>query len=117
MLDKLLKELKDNIDYFDYHNKNLTKEQEFKINDIKDIIGKLENIHLYYEVARAEVVNAIETLFDDEEYTDYQDKLENITEDTINTIAWKVEDSNVWEDVYNNAYDEVLEELGVGIDE
>ncbi len=27
-------------DYFDYHNKNLTKEQDFKIDELKELLKK-----------------------------------------------------------------------------
>lgn len=35
-LEDIKNELLENIEYFDYHNKNLTKKQDEKINNIKD---------------------------------------------------------------------------------
>ncbi len=35
-LEDVKNELLENIEYFDYHNKNLTKKQDEKINNIKD---------------------------------------------------------------------------------
>ena len=39
-----INELKKNIDYFDFHNKNLTKEQEQKIEELKELIKCLKII-------------------------------------------------------------------------
>ena len=109
-MNNLIEKIKDNLDYFDYHNKNLTKEQESKIEDIKGIVDKLENINLYYEVARCEVECAMEDIMNDELYQSDKDTIEKISEEEINSMAWRVEDyCGVWDDVYEIARGEVLE--------
>lgn len=35
-LEDIRKELLENVEYFDYHNKNMTKKQDEKINNIKE---------------------------------------------------------------------------------
>ena len=111
MKSEIIKDLKHNIDYFDYHNKNLTKEQEEKINNIKEIIDKIDNINDYFEVCKDEVISAIEDIYNDELYFEYQDKIEKIDNDTINTIAWKLEDYDIWGDIYEYAREEILEKV------
>lgn len=101
MIDKLKEEL------INDENLELTPFQ------IDYIVEKLNNINVWFEVARNEVITAIEDIYNDELYKDYEEELTNLSEDDINRIAWKIEDYNVWEDVYESARNEVLEEIEV----
>lgn len=101
MIDKLKEELINDA------NLELTQFQ------IDYIVEKLDNINVWFEVARNEVITAIEDIYNDELYKGYEEELTNLSEEDINRIAWKVEDSNVWEDVYESARDEILEEIEV----
>lgn len=103
MIDKLKEELINDADL------ELTQFQ------IDYIVEKLDNINVWFEVARNEVITAIEDIYNDELYKDYEEELTNLSEEDINRIAWKIEDYNVWEDVYESARDEVLEEIEVEI--
>lgn len=116
-MNNLIKDLIEKIEYFDFHNKNLTKEQTYKINKIKETIKDLKDINVWYEVAKNEVETAIEDIYNDSLYSKYKEKLEKITEEDISRIAWKVEDYDVWEDVYDSAKNEVYEEIGVDYNE
>lgn len=111
MLDKLIEDLKNNIEYFEYHNKNLTKEQDAKIDNIKESIKRLEEVNVYFEVCKCEVISAIEDIYNDELYAEYESKIEKIDDDTINTIAWKIEDDDVWHDIYEYARDEIIRKI------
>lgn len=103
MIEQLIEELK-------------KKKENQQVVVIDYVIEKLENIHLFFEVARTEVIQAIENMYDDEDYEDYKDKLDSLTDEDINRIAWKVEDYDVWDDLYYNAKNEISKEIGVGSD-
>ena len=112
MLRESLKELEKNIEYFDYHNKNLTKEQDKKIMAIKCLLEELKNTHVWFEVARSEVETAIDDIYNDEYYSDEEkEKLDTLNTEDINRIAWKICDDVVWEDIYTSAREEIIEEL------
>ena len=103
-MDKFIEELK-------YNQKiNLEKGLENKI-DISYVLERLNDINVWFEVARNEVITAIEDIYNDELYKGYEEELTNITNEEINRIAWKVEDYGVWEDVYETARNEILEIL------
>ena len=103
-MDKFIEELK-------YNQKiNLEKGLENKI-DISYVLERLNDINVWCEVARNEVITAIEDIYNDELYKGYEEELTNITNEEINRIAWKVEDYGVWEDVYETARNEILEIL------
>lgn len=87
---------------------NLEKGLENRV-DIDYVIERLKNINVWFEVARNEVITAIEDIYNDELYKGCEDKLEKISDEEINTIAWRVEDNNVWDDVYDYARQEILE--------
>lgn len=89
---------------------NLEKGLENKI-DISYVLERLDKINVWFEVARNEVITAVDDIYNDELYKGYEEELTNITEEEINRIAWKVEDYDVWEDVYDNARCEILEIL------
>lgn len=101
-MDEFIKELENN------QKINLEKGLENRI-DIDYVIKRLKNINVWFEVARSEVITAIEDIYNDELYNGYEDKLERISDEEINTIAWRVEDDDVWEDVYDYARNEILE--------
>lgn len=98
MIDKLQEKLKNDT------------ELGFTPSQIDYITKELDKINVWFEVARNEVITAIEDIYNDELY-DYEEELTNITEETINEIAWKVEDYDVWKDVYEFAREEILEML------
>lgn len=103
-MDKFIEEL-------EYNQKiNLEKGLENKI-DISYVLERLNDINVWFEVARNEVITAIEDIYNDELYKGYEEELTNITNEEINRIAWKVEDYDVWEDVYETARNEILEIL------
>lgn len=101
MIDKLKEEL------INDENLELTQFQ------IDYIVEKLDKIDVWFEVARNEVITAIEDIYNDELYKGYEEELTNLTDEDINRIAWKIRDYDVWEDVYESARDEVLEEMEV----
>lgn len=101
MIDKLKEEL------INDENLELTQFQ------IDYIVKKLDKIDVWFEVARNEVITAIEDIYNDELYKGYEEELTSLTDEDINRIAWKIEDYNVWEDVYESARNEVLEEIEV----
>lgn len=41
---EIISEIANIFDYFKFHNKNLTKAQEFKLQDLKDLIHELHKI-------------------------------------------------------------------------
>ena len=76
------------------------------------LVKELDKINVWYEVARNEVETAIDDIANDEYYSDEdKKKLDTLTDEDINRIAWKVYDENVWQDVYECAREEVVEEL------
>jgi hypothetical protein len=91
------------------NNQKINKEKglENKV-DIDYILERLNNINVWFEVAKNEVITAIEDIYNDELYNGYQEKLEKISEEDINRLSWKIEDLNVWDDVYENSRDEIL---------
>ena len=102
--------MKEFIEELEHNQKiNLEKGLENRI-DIDYVLERLNNINVWFEVARNEVITAIEDIYNDELY-DYEEELTNLTDKDINRIAWKVEDYDVWEDVYENARGEILEML------
>lgn len=93
-------------------NINLEKGLENRI-DIDYVIERLEDIERnhneYFEVCKNEIITAIEDLYNDELYSKYKDKIENIKNDDINTLSWKLYDYANWNDIYENARSEVIE--------
>ena len=87
---------------------NLEKGLENKV-DISYVIERLNDINVWFEVAKNEVITAIEDIYNDELYNGYENKLERISDEEINDIAWKIEEDNVWDDVYDYARQEILE--------
>ena len=76
------------------------------------LVKELDKINVWYEVARNEVETSIDDIANDEYYSDEEKKkIDTLTNEDINRIAWKVYDENVWEDVYQGAREEVVEEL------
>lgn len=101
-MDEFIKELENN------QKINLERGLENKV-DISYVLERLNNINVWFEVAKNEVITAIEDIYNDELYKGYEEKLEKISDDEINTIAWRVEDYDVWNDVYDYARNEILE--------
>lgn len=87
---------------------NLEKGLENKV-DISYVIERLNDINVWFEVAKNEVITAIEDIYNDELYKGYENKLERISDEEINEIAWRIEEDNVWDDVYDYARQEILE--------
>ena len=110
---EITEKLRKNVEYFDYHNKNLTREQDEKINNIKDLIEKLDNFHSYWQVCRDEITCALEDIMNDDLYGEYEDQLEKITEEDINRLAWKLEDMDIWDDIYTYAREMIFEEIEI----
>ena len=108
-MQEFIEELKHN------QNINLKKGLENRI-DIDYVIERLEDIenkhNEYFEVCKSEIITAIEDLYNDELYSEYQDKIENIEQDDINTLSWKLYDYSNWDDIYENAREEILEKVG-----
>ena len=106
---EFLEELKYN------QNINLEKGLENRV-DIDYVIERLENIentrNEYFEVCKSEIITAIEDLYNDELYGEYQDKIENINESDINTLSWKLYDYADFSDIYQNAREEIIEMVG-----
>lgn len=76
------------------------------------LLKELDKINVWYEVARNEVETSIDDIANDSYYSDEdKKKLDTLTNEDINRIAWKVYDYNVWEDVYQSAREEIIEEL------
>ena len=118
MLRENLNELEKNIEYFDYHNKNLTKEQDKRLMAIKCLLEELKNTHVWFEVARYEVETVIDDIYNDSLYEDYKEKLGKITDEDINRIAWKVSDNEyTWEVLHDITKNELYDEIGVGSDD
>lgn len=103
-MDKFIEELKNN------QKINLEKGLENKV-DISYVIERLESINVWFEVAKNEVITAIEDIYNDDLYKGYEEKLEKISDDEINTIAWRIEDYDVWDDVYDYARNEIIEKI------
>lgn len=106
---EFLEELKYN------QNINFEKGLENRI-DIDYVIERLENIYdrPYFNVSRCEVESAMEDIMNDELWMNDAKalkRLENMTEEEINTLAWKVCDEDVWNDIYGVARSYVLEEI------
>ena len=99
------------------HNQkiNFEKGLENRIN-IDYVIERLEDIenkhNEYFEVCKNEIITAIEDLYNDELYSEYQDKIENIEQDDINTLSWKLYDYADFDEIYDNARYEILEKVG-----
>lgn len=76
------------------------------------LVKELDKINVWFEVARNEVETSIDDIANDEYYSDEdKKKLDTLTDEDINRIAWKVYDENVWQDVYEYAREEVVKEL------
>ena len=75
------------------------------------VLDKLKSINPYFEVARAEVECAIEDLCNDELWGMYDEQLTNMSNSDINTLAWRVEDMDIWDDIYEVARGIVLQEI------
>ena len=101
MLDKFIEELEEK-------KKN---NQEVVVLDY--VIEKLKGVNVWFEVARNEVITSIDDIYNDELYNGYQEELSKLSEEDINRIAWKVEDSDVWGDIYDMARNEIYDEIGV----
>ena len=106
-MNELIKELE--------NNKKVNIEKGLSnVVDIDYILGRLKDINVYFEVARCEVETAIEDVLNDELYgEEYKDSLLKLSDEDINRIAWKVQDYDVWGDLYDYARDDVYEEIGV----
>ena len=109
--------MKELIEELEYNQKiNVEKGLENRV-DIDYILERLKNINFYFEVARYEVETAKEDILNDDLYKGYEDRLGKLSDEDINRIAWKVEDCDVWSDVYDTARNEVYNEIGVEDDE
>jgi len=84
---------------------------------IEEIKKKLDEVNVYWEVCKAEIETAIEDVYNDELYRGYQDKLHKITDEDIKRLAWKLEDYDIWSDIYEYARELVYEEINVSDDE
>ena len=73
------------------------------------LVKELDKINPYFEVARGEVLTSIDDLYNDDVY-DFKDKLDKLSEEDINRIAWKVEDYDIFRDAYETARGEVEEQ-------
>lgn len=73
------------------------------------LVKELDKINPYFEVARCEVLSAIDDLYNDDVY-DFKDKLDKLSEEDINRISWKVEDYDIFRDAYETAREEVEEQ-------
>lgn len=73
------------------------------------LVKELDKINPYFEVARCEVLTSIDDLYNDDVY-DFKDKLDKLSEEDINRIAWKVEDYDIFRDAYETAREEVEEQ-------
>lgn len=106
--------MKEFLEELEYNQKvNIEKGLENRV-DIDYIIERLKSINSYFEVARCEVENAIEDIANDELWRNDEEVMKNIeqlTSHDINRLAYKLEDENCWEDLYDFARDDVLDEL------
>ena len=86
-MQEFIEELKKNIEYFDFHNKNLTKEQDGKIYNIKEIIERLDNISILEEYIKNEIDWKLDDIINDE-YINETDlkKIENLSKEDIDII-------------------------------
>ena len=81
---------------------------------IDEIIEKLNDVNVYWEVCRAEIKTAIEDIANDELYSDkYADKLMKLTDKDINKLASELEDWDIWSDIYEYARELVYEKINV----
>lgn len=77
------------------------------------IIEELENINVYQEVCKAEIETAIDDIYNDELYSGYEEELSNLTDEDINRLAWKLNDMDIWEEIYSSARELIYEEINV----
>lgn len=76
------------------------------------LVKELDKINVWHEVARNEVETSIDDIANDEYYSDEEKKkLDTLTNEDINRIAKKVYDADVWQDAYEYARGEIIEEL------
>ena len=87
------------------------KKENQEVVVIDYMLDKLKSINIFFEIARAEVECAIEDLCNDDLWGQYAEQLNNLSKSDINTLAWKVEDMDVWDDIYETARGVVLEEI------
>lgn len=76
------------------------------------LVDKLNKINVYFEVVKYEVETAIEDVANDDLYRGYEEKLYKLSNEDINRIAWKVYDYDIWNDIYEFAREEVIEQVG-----
>lgn len=84
---------------------------------IDKIIEELKKVNPYYEVARAEILTAIDDIYNDELYSGYEEELSKLTDEDINRLAWKLNDMDIWEEIYSSAREIIYDELNVSDDE
>lgn len=79
------------------------------------IIEELKNIDVYQEVCKAEIETAIDDIYNDELYNDKetQKKLTDLTDEDINRLAWKLNDMDIWDEIYESARELIYEEIDV----
>lgn len=79
------------------------------------IINALKNINVYQEVCKAEIETAIDDIYNDELYNDEetQKKLTDLTDEDINRLAWKLNDMDIWDEIYSYARELIYEEINV----
>lgn len=80
------------------------------INKVETMIDEVDN-NVYFELCKTEVECAIEDLCNDDLWGKYEEQLTALSEEDINRIAWKVEDYDIWDDIYECARGEVLGEI------
>lgn len=114
MIRELILKLKDNVEYFDYHNKNLTKEQDKRLMAIKAILEGLQTSNVYHEVAMYNIEDAIdEFINEDETISDEQlAELENLTEEDKNDMSWQLDNCYAWDDLYGRAKSILSKRIG-----
>lgn len=87
---------------------------DYVIERLEDIFENEVNVSPYFKTSKSEIETAIEDIANDDLWmTDSKamEKLEHLTEEDINRLAWKVSDEDCWSDVYDCARDYVLEEI------
>lgn len=96
------------------HNQKVNYEKglgnRIEISYVIERLEEIENKHNeYFEVCKSGIISAIEDLCNDELYSEYQEKIENIEQDDINTLSWKLYDYADFSEIYQDARDEVVE--------
>ena len=79
----------------------------------KKEMEELKDINVYQEVCKAEIETAIDDIYNDELYSGYEEELSNLTDEDINRLAWKLNDMDIWDEIYSSARELVYEEINV----